>query len=140
LNDNCHIHGGLRILVQGRFVPRLGFWGPDDVCFSTWFEEFENIVQTFDESEAATYIFDEGEQSQPAYVFQKKGGHVFLSVADAAFSGGRADPEWQNVPFLYQDFKAQYQRMKADFLQELSRAAPHAKDEWLGIYLKGVFR
>jgi hypothetical protein len=33
LDENSHIHGGLRFQIANRLVPHLGYFGPDDVSF-----------------------------------------------------------------------------------------------------------
>ncbi len=48
LDPDCCIHGYLRIEIGGRLVPHMGFFGPDDVCFSNWAEEFDAITRTFE--------------------------------------------------------------------------------------------
>ncbi len=140
LNGNSHIHGGLRIVIGGRTVPHLGYFGPDDVCFFAWFEEFEKIIETFQDRANATYTFDEGEQGQPAFRFDKRADTVYLSITDSEISDGSGDPDWQNVVFSYEDFTTAYKKLKADFLAELDRAAPRAKEKWLRTYLKGFNR
>jgi len=131
LEDGEHVHGGLRIQVQGRFLPYLGYFGRDDVCFNTWLAELETIYQTFEGQEAASYTFDEGEQGQPAFLFDKSSDAVFLSIVNAEYSGAGADPEWQKVEFRYEDFRQQYSEMKANFISELSQAVPNVSGKWL---------
>ena len=126
-----HIHGGLRIEVQGRFLPYLGYFGADDVCFSLWLGELESVYNTFEEQAVASYTFDEGEQGQPAFLFEKEGGNVFLSIVDSEYSEEGADSNWQRVKFLYEDFRAQYLSTKAAFLSELDQCAPDMRDRWV---------
>jgi len=136
LDSNSHIHGGLRIQIDDRYVPLLGYFGPDDVCFSTWIEELDNVVKAFDDKETASYTFDEGEQGQPAFFFEKKGGTMSLSIIDAGFSGGEADPDWQRIPFAYRDFLIQYRGFRVKFIAEVRRAEPVNSDIWLATFLE----
>ncbi len=126
-----HIHSGLRIQVQGRFLPYLGYFGRDDVCFNTWLGELETIYQMFEGQAASSYTFDEGEQGQPAFLFKRSRDAVFLSIVDAEYSSEGADPEWQKVEFQYEDFRREYLEMKADFVSELSQVAPNVSGKWL---------
>jgi len=108
LEPEQHIHGGLRIEIGGRLVPHLGFFGPDDVCFDTWVEELTQLVKKVVLCPEFTHVFDEGEQGQPAFVFERRGDRVLFSIRDSEFSGGKADPEWQQVEFTAADIVTAY--------------------------------
>ena len=56
-----HIHGTLVIDISGKVVPRLGFFGPDDVCIDTWLVELCNAVNELSKGNGE-YVFDWGEQ------------------------------------------------------------------------------
>ena len=140
LSDDCHVHGGLRIIIHRRLVPRLGFFGPDDVCFSTWLEELETVYTLFRAAETARYVFDEGEQGQPAFLFEREGKKMTLSIIASRISGGKADSDWQNVGFLYEDFNDQYLKMREAFLQRLVEAAPTTADAWIHWFLPSLSR
>ncbi len=135
LDENSHIHAKLRFQIGNRVVPYMGFFGPDDVCFNTWISEFERIVKIFDSATDATYIFDEGEQSQPAYFFEKKNGTVYLSIIDSKISDGKADPQWQRVEFNYMEFKQQYLAFRELFISEIKKAAPAVENKWVERFL-----
>ena len=92
-----HIHGRLEILVQGRCLPSLGFFGSDDVCFNEWARELRDLSSTINTDGQATHIYDEGEQGQPSYHFTRVGDELIVSVRDG-LGGGQADPEWRLVP------------------------------------------
>ncbi len=136
LDTNSHVHGGLRIQINNRYVPYLGFFGPDDVCFSTWIEELDNVVKALDSQANSTYTFDEGEQGQPAFLFEKKGEMVYLSIVDAEFSGGKNSAEWQKIPFAYMDFLEQYRKFRKEFIDEVRRGSPANSDKWLAAFLR----
>ena len=104
-----HVHGGLRIEIGGRRVPHLGFFGEDDVCFDTWVEELTKIVGKLLHCPEFTRVFDAGDQGQPAFVFERRGDKVLFSIRDSEFSGGKADPEWQEIEFEVADFLTAYQ-------------------------------
>ncbi|HZS06481.1 MAG TPA: hypothetical protein VFD58_16700 [Blastocatellia bacterium] len=135
LGNDSHIHGGLRIRIGDRLVPSLGHFGPDDVCFSDWIYELQNILKAFEGNEIASYTFDEGEQGQPAFLFERQGDSVFLSIIDSASSGGKADPEWQKVPFAYAGLVRQVDSFITGFVSVLRGASPERADEWIAEFL-----
>lgn len=92
-----HIHGRLEIVIGGRRLPRLGYWGPDDVCLDTSVSELRAARRVLSDRDAQ-YTVDEGEQGQPAYVFRRLGNRVHVSVSDSPLSDGPGEPDWQNVP------------------------------------------
>ncbi len=116
----------------------MGYWSQDDVCFSDWINEFEGIVKAFSGVERASYTFDEGEQGQPAYLFEKEGESIYFSIIDSVLSGMEGNPEWQRVEFGYSDFLKQYLEFKAQFLSQLYTAAPSFADQWRAIYLRKI--
>jgi hypothetical protein len=83
----------------------------------------------------AQYLFDEGEQGQPAFLFEREGEQVFLSIVDSGISGGEGDDEWRKVAFSYQQFVAQVKHLKSSFLTELEVAAPATYKKWLASFL-----
>jgi hypothetical protein len=40
----AHVHGRLIISVAGRQLPRLGYWGPSDVCMGMWIGELSSVI------------------------------------------------------------------------------------------------
>ncbi len=91
-----HIHGRLEIRVDGRCLPSLGYFGPDDVCLNEWVRALTHLRTAITGDGETTYLYDEGEQGQPGYHFAKVGDEVVVSVRDG-IGGGRADPEWLGV-------------------------------------------
>lgn len=92
LSANDHIHGGLRIEIGGRLVPHLGFFDQDDACFMWWLRELQGVTDAFAASDTATYLYDEGEQGQPCFLFQRRGDQSFLSIVDSRISMARLIP------------------------------------------------
>ena len=135
LDMNSHVHGALLIKIQDRYVPYLGYWGMNDVCFSDWIGALENIYREFSHQETGSYIFDEGEPGQPAFLFEKAGDTVWLSIVDSQLSGGEADEDWQRMAFSYSEFVAQHEKFCEQFVSELKRAAPSTADQWIEKYL-----
>ena len=90
-----HVHGTLTIEIAGRPVPHLGYFGPDDVCLSTWIVELCCVVNALAETRGE-YTFDEGEQGQPAFHFARVDDEVVVSIIartcpmDAPTPTGRA--------------------------------------------------
>lgn len=135
LDMNSHIHGALFIKIQDRYVPYLGYWGVNDVCFSDWIRELENIYREFSSQETGSYIVDEGEQGQPAFLFGRDGDMMWLSIVDSQLSDGEADEEWQRVVFNYGDFVAQYEKFYEQFVSALRSAEPSTADQWIKKYV-----
>jgi len=126
-----HIHGGLRIEIYGRLVPHLGYFGPDDVCLGDWLSELGRVAEAFRSRSDERYIYDEGEQGQPAFLFERNGETALFSIVDAEFSGGKAEPDWQRVAFSPEEFLGAYEVCRKSFVTLLRNEAPHVADEWL---------
>src|SRR5947199_403940 len=122
LKGGDHLHGGLRIEIGGRLVPDLGHFGPDDVCFNTWLTEMEAVARVFRASELGRHTFEEGEQGQPAYVFERSGDLAYLSIAAGA-GGGRANPAWQRIEFSPGEFLVAHKQFCESFLATIRAAA-----------------
>jgi hypothetical protein len=131
--EDC-IHGGLRIEIAGRQAPYLGFFGPDDVCFGDWLHELRGVVEAFTASDNTSYLYDEGEQSQPGFLFERQADRGFLSIIDSQISGGKADPAWQRVEFSADALLTEYQRVYELFYAALKKAAPLCADEWMRVH------
>jgi hypothetical protein len=109
--------------------------GPDDVCFSTWLVELDNVLKEFEGKRIAQYLFDEGEQDQPAFLFEREGEQMFLSIIDSEISEGKGDHKWQKVAFSYQEFVDQVKRLQSSFLTELKMEAPATYKKWIASLL-----
>jgi hypothetical protein len=124
-----HVHGRLTIMVVGRLLPYLGHLGPDDVCLDTWVVELCRVVNDLAMT-PSTYVFDEGEQGQPAFRFERCGHEVAISIVDSDVSDGEADHDWQDVRCDYGALRDAV----AGFLQEqrrnLRNQAPHEAERW----------
>lgn len=128
-----HIHGGLRIEIGGRLVPHVGYFGnADDVCFAIWLDELKGVSTAFSEP-TARYVFDEGEEGQPAFVFERSGESGFFSIVDSQISGTLGDAEWQRVEFVADNFLSEYARFQDSFITALRREAPGSADEWMAL-------
>lgn len=128
-----HIHGGLRLEIAGRLVPHLGYWGANDVCFGQWLAELAQVSEAIS-SPGGRHVFDEGEQGQAAFVFERDGDRAFFTIADAEMwelKGGKSDPDWQRIEFCPFEFVSSYERFRESFLKELHEAAPQTSKEWL---------
>lgn len=109
-----HIHGALHVRLGDRLLPRLGFWGPNDVCVGDWLVELHSAIRQLDASPEATFVFDEGEQGQPLFKFRRSAAQLFLSVEDSILSDGPGDPDWKDVPCDYEDFRMQVFRLSGE--------------------------
>jgi hypothetical protein len=132
LTPDGHIHGGLRIEIGGRLVPSLGFFGPDDVCFNEWLKQLWQVAQAFHSAERGEHTFDEGEQGQPAFVFERVGDAGFFTIADSGFDAGRANPEWQRIQFSVADFVAEHSRFRESLFATIRKSVRSAvADQWI---------
>jgi hypothetical protein len=122
-DENTHVHGLLEVLVGGRALPCLGFFGPDDVCFNDWVHELAHAARTVVASDPAAHVFDEGEQGQPAFHFERAGGNVFVSVRKSQISDRHGDPTWERVPCALDDFVAAVSRFIGEFRETLAAQA-----------------
>ena len=130
LAADSHVHGGLRLEFAGRLVPHLGYWGPDDVCFGQWLGELAQAAAAVGWP-GGRHVFDEGEQGQPAFVFERDGDRGFFSIAASEFSGADGDPDWQRVEFSPAEFVAAVASLRASFASELRAASPAVAEAWL---------
>jgi hypothetical protein len=130
LAADMHIHGGLRLEIAGSLVPYLGYWGSDDVCFGQWLDELRQAAAAL-AHRSGRHIFDEGEQGQPAFIFQRDGDRAFFTIAASEISDGLADAGWQRVDFNPDDFIAAYEQFVTSFCEELLAASPSGTKAWL---------
>ena len=137
-DENTHVHGKLRIVVRGCELPRLGFFGPDDVCFNAWVHELTTAARVLVAADPAAHVFDEGEQGQPAYHFERAGSDVFVSVRASMISDGTADPSWERVPCKLEEFVVSVSRFVAAFSSALEALAGEERAEsWWKQFAEG---
>lgn len=129
-SENSHVHGELRILVAGRELPYLGFFGPRDVCFNDWAGELARALRTLSDADSASHVFDEGEQGQPKFEFRRAGPDVFVSVTDSPLSGQEGLPDWQGVRCGFSDFVEAIAEFLANLEKELHSLAPDQASAW----------
>jgi len=125
-----HIHGRLEILISEKTLPHLGYFGPSDVCFNTWVPVLREIKEQLSGSEQTVYVFDEGEQGQPAFEFKREFDIMHVSVIDSAISDGSSDPSYQLVSCLWSDFKAEIDSFFGAFRGELDRVGSGPARSW----------
>ena len=133
-----HIHGFLEIQVKGRKLPYLGFFSERDVCFNTWIVVLYEVQQALRTSAYAKYVFDEGEQGQPAFQFQRQDDSVYISIVDASIGDGKADPEWQHIACNYRDFDNAIQGFMTDMQATLHTQLKEYAGLWLDSALQGL--
>ena len=130
-DDHSHIHGGLRIVIDGRPMPYLGFFGPDDVCLNDWVNVLFEATKRLQSDVAASYVFDECEQGQPVFEFQRNRDQVLVSVINSELGDGLGDQNWQHVTCEMKEFVAEVNQ----FLSELKvaveiEAGGKATEQW----------
>ncbi|WP_375755285.1 hypothetical protein [Corallococcus exercitus] len=107
--DEPHIHGELRWTLAGRQVPAMGFWGPDDVCLGEWWDGLNATLPELAAGES--YTLDSCEQGSPAFLFERRGESVLLSIV-AGMGGGNPNPDWQQVTFAWDDWVQEVRAFK----------------------------
>lgn len=129
-----HIHGELAIHIGGgNPLPSLGYFGPDDACLNTWTQELHAIEEALSKAEDADYVFDEGEQGQPAYQFRREGEVLYVSVIDSLLSGARGDPSYQDASCLWSEFLVSIHQYMNDLKVALENEAPRVAGDWWSI-------
>ena len=132
LTAGQHVHGQLVIRVAGRELPRLGYFGPDDVCLGAWAYELQQAVAELSMANPARYVYDECEQGQPAYLFARSGDRVEVSVIDSE-GDGAGSPEWGVQLCALHELVAAVDEFLAALWDRLRREArPAAREWWLG--------
>jgi hypothetical protein len=131
-----HIHGRLKISIVGRELPYLGFFGPDDVCFNEWFRELHHLRRHLSESEISEYIYDEGEQGQPAFRFCRANGKLLISVIASDLSSAPGDENWMDVECEFGLFNDETASFEERFCRTLQKEVPHVAKEWLEYVLE----
>jgi len=126
-----HIHGRLEIRIAGRKLPCLGYGGEDDVCMGDWLVELHNAASTLSAEDPAEYVYDEGEQGQPAFAFVRRQELVMVSIRDSAISDGVGLPDWQEVECRLTDFVAAVQQLETEFSQLVLAESPAGGKLWL---------
>lgn len=124
-----HVHGELRIVINDRALPSLGYWGPDDVCIGQWVQELRLMVANLAVPNAV-HVFDEGEQGQPAYAFRRRGDDAEVSVVDSELGDGLGDPNWGVPVCRYEELAAAVDRFLNDLQTQVCRLAPETGESW----------
>jgi hypothetical protein len=130
-STDAHVHGELAIVVDGGRLPSLGFFGPRDVCIGQWLRVLTKARRTLVAGDSASYLFDEGEQGQPAFRFQRVGDRVDVSIVDSAISDGEGDPVWGTKSCTFAAFAAGIAAFLAELASALEEAAPGVGREWV---------
>ena len=126
---HAHIHGFLAIEINGRCLPHLDFF-PGDVCVGEWAFQLRAALRVLRIAASSRFVFDEGEQGQPAFVFERAGDLLLVSVAASDLGGGRAEPDWQQVACPFVDFEEGVEEFLATFRAHLVHEAHAVGEAW----------
>jgi hypothetical protein len=129
-DGRAHIHGRLELSIHGRLLPHLGFFGADDVCFNTWLSELRTAAKRLSQSDRSEHVFDEGEQGQPAFTFERRGVSVYVTVAESLLGGGQADLDWQQVECKFDEFVDAIRHFETALRSAVLSQAPTAGEAW----------
>jgi hypothetical protein len=124
-----HIHGAMRLEIGGRVVPYMGYFGPDDVCINTWVAQLQAVSAAFRRDDTR-YTFDEGEQGQPAFRFDRDGDTARLSIVASEISDGEGDDDVQGVAFQWRDLEPALHEFGAALLERVRTRAPSQVEHW----------
>jgi hypothetical protein len=125
-----HVHGLLEIIISGKVLPSLGYFGADDVCLNTWTGELCTVIEALGSSEESRYTFDEGEQGQPAYLFVREGAVLYVSVVESVLSGAPGNPNFQQVSCAWDAFREAAAEYLRALRQRLDYEAPEFASAW----------
>ncbi len=134
-DERSHVHGTLWIRVNGHELPALGFWGPDDACLGSWVAELTRAVQALESSAHACYVYDEGEQGQPAFVFSRFAESLRISLEPSALGHGIAPHPWPDQTCAFADFVLEVRKF-LDTLRNVVCSASPAGGEWFRAQLR----
>jgi len=132
-----HIHGHLSIVIDGHPLKHLGYFGPDDVCLGAWMFELQTLLHALSESEDSRYVYDEGEQGQPAFQFKRSVDSVQVSIIDSEIDGV-GDPEWGIRTCYFADLQREIERFSASIRQLINNLAPGLGDDWISFQTRNV--
>lgn len=130
-NDGSHLHGELLIVVDGEEVPRMGYFGPRDVCVSAWIRELTTAAGELRSSDPARHLYDECEQGQPAFLFERFGESVTISIVDSELGDGLGSPEWGRRSCPLAEFGTEVARFVEELEGILETAAPGNGRAWV---------
>lgn len=125
-----HIHAYMRITIQGRALPYMGYFGEEDVCFNAWISVLVAMYGAMQPAGDGLYEFDEVEQGQPSYIFRRDGDSVLVSIVESKYSHAPGDSEWQDIPFSLQDLQDTLHQFRDDFLADIKKLAPGVYEKW----------
>ncbi len=129
-NIHEHIHGHLTIEMFGKVVPHIWFFEPDDVCMNDWFSFLLACSERL-KTVGSICTFDEGEQGQPAFVFERTESAVLFSIADSKVNGEVGDPDWDSIEIEYQLFNEVVQQFVIDFKELIEKTGNEISIRWL---------
>ncbi len=94
-------------------------------------DELSQMRTTLGRSHHARYVFDEGEQGQPAFEFRRDDSRAFLSIiASQLDEDVKGDPDWQDVSCDLDELLSSVARFLDELRQKVNTLAPHAAAAW----------
>lgn len=121
--DEDHIHGELRWTIDERRVPNMRYFGLDDVCLGDWWDGLSAALVTL--SSDGSHLLDLGDQGDPAHLIERRGTAGFLSIVDSPTFGGKANSEWQRVPFAWSELVEGVRGFRQELAGLLESDGPH---------------
>jgi len=131
-----HIHGRLEIIVAGRPLPYLGYFGPDDVCMNEWIKELSEAAAKLKSADNSEHVYHDCEQGQPTFRFERCGNLVFISIITSEFSGAKGLPDWQMVECRLDGFLSAVSTFETQFRKLVLSESPVGGKLWLKSVMK----
>jgi hypothetical protein len=101
-----------------------------------WAYELAAAAAELVSTDPSEYVYDEGEQGQPAFRFARVGQSVLVSVIASELSGAAGYPDWQEVPCLLSDFLSSVRTFLDTFEAMVRSAAPVGGPKWIDWAMK----
>ena len=130
-----HLHGDLCWTIDERRVPGMEIGDPGDVCLGMWWDVLEAALAAL--AQGGTYHYDPILQGIPAFLFEREGSSVRLSLVESV-TGAEPDPDWQRVSFEWQDFVEGVHSFHAQVRERLHmEGLTELPDDWAARLTKG---
>lgn len=128
--DDNHIHGLLEITIAGRALPSMSYFEDGEVCINEWVDVLLAARRDLSVADVASYVYDDAEQGQPGYRFDRKVDTLNVSVIEGVRGGGRADPSFQRVACRWADFVREVDAFLTGLHASVLSAAPVEGTAW----------
>ena len=127
-----HVHGTLSLRIGGEPVTGLGYFGDDDVCLKEWAQTLTYAAERLQSTDPSRYVHEDGEQGSPAFIFERKGASVSISIGPSEFDEPAGEAPEVIGSCGLEEFVVQVRKYLADLKAAVEEAAPGRSKKWLG--------